>query len=459
MHQARLNSQHDKASLLLSEEKMNHESLRLLKLCGVKAEKVFSILKLEQRYVVIDRKWIEKRRDLALLGRTVYGSNFKGFKIDNDFSSVKNRIRLFMKDFETAAFKLGIQVQMTQNEVIFPPERCVVAFERNLMLLGVLNQKAERHDLVLLLDEKPFAGVSGSVTNYYWSLATDKAVALFDLKENEMFFSILLTAVLRAFHEHAGLLASCFKTVFSHSKKDRETLSEYLLLCESNRSNRRSLSFFAFAENQFQFQATGLLALSTFPMKMIHAIVADSLQLILDEIGDALKDSKDLKLALPVIRKHLSKARSVFFEEESSMRNSFQAYTHFIDKKTLRAFEGILTENELRHHQERLIQEYVEKMKNEINWMVKLFRTEILPAVLKSPRDLSSPIADATDAINDLEKAQQQIVDLGWEAKGKVYCELIASKIKKARDEVDRLETLVDPMFWPLSNYKEMLIT
>ena len=58
-----------------------------------------------------------------------------------------------------------------------------------------------------------------------------------------------------------------------------------------------------------------------------------------------------------------------------------------------------------------------------------------------------------------LEKAQLQTQELGWEAKARVFCELVAPKMKQAREDVDRLEKIVDSRLWPLAKYREMLFS
>ncbi len=59
---------------------------------------------------------------------------------------------------------------------------------------------------------------------------------------------------------------------------------------EADLSDRNRTSFFAFTGNKFEFRAVGASAHCAFPFSVINAIVADSLQLILDEIFDAIDD-------------------------------------------------------------------------------------------------------------------------------------------------------------------------
>ena len=528
-----------KIPLLRSEEKINKEGLRLLKLCRVKGEKVFSTLGPEQEYFAMERKWIAKRPDLLLAGRTVFGAKPpKGQELeDHYFGVVKDQILSFMRDVEEGAMSLGIPVKTRHNEVapnqfeVAPLfEKSNDAVDHNLLLMQLLRQRAARHGLVCLMHEKPFAGINGSGKHNNWSLATDTGLNLLDPKEESMVFLILLTAVLRAVHEHAGLLrasiasagndhrlggAEAPPTILSvylgeHLEKmvrrivdgkegEEEMLRfidlglEHLSPYEADPSDRNRTSFFAFTGNKFEFRAVGASAHCSLPVTTINAVVADSLHLILDEIGDAMGDSKDLKLALKVIRKHLKGASAVIFggdaysekwEAEAkkrglpNIRDSFHAFAQFLDKNSRRAFQGIFTEKELHSRYEILIEQYVKMVMIELRLMIELFRTQILPAALedqkkrgkalqaiggkngaqsKALKEFSAAIQKAMEAIDTLEKMEPQIHDLGWEAKGKVVCDLIAPKMKRARIEVDHLETLVDSRLWPLPKYREML--
>ena len=47
------------------------------------------------------------------------------------------------------------------------------ACDHNQLTMEVMKKVADRHDLVCLLHEKPFAGVNGSGKHNNWSLSTD----------------------------------------------------------------------------------------------------------------------------------------------------------------------------------------------------------------------------------------------------------------------------------------------
>lgn len=511
--------------LLRSEEKLNTAVLKLLHLCGQAAGRAFSTLGAEQEYFVIDRSLFLLRPDLLLSGRTVFGAKPpKGQELeDHYFGSVKDRVMAFMREFEEAALRLGVPVKTRHNEVapaqheVAPLfERASLAIDHNVLLMELMRGIALKHDLACLLHEKPFMGINGSGKHNNWSIATDLGENLLDPQENSLVFLTLLTAVLRAVHEHAGLLRASIASAgndhrLGGSEAPPTILSVYLgealeklvegilqgkkgeitlrsidlgLMAiprhEADPSDRNRTSFFAFTGNKFEFRAVGASAQCALPICVINAIVADSLQLILDELASAVGDRSLngealFEAALPVLRKHLKSAQKVLFsgnnysmewEREAAerglpnIRKSFHALAQFIEKKSVRVFEGILTEDELHSRYEIWVEQYVKTMQIETNLMIEMFQTQVLPAAQKDmiQRGLQEPlIVQAIKAAGELKKLHSQTGDLGWEAKGKVYCELIVPKMAELRSFVDQLEMVVDNALWPLPKYRELL--
>lgn len=465
---------------------------------------------------------------------------------DHYFGSVKERVMAFMRDFENKAIRLGIPVKTRHNEVapaqheIAPLfEKASLAVDHNLLLMEIMRQTAIQHDLACLFHEKPFAGINGSGKHNNWSLATDTGLNLLDPQENSLVFLVLLTAILRGVHEHAALLRASIAsagndhrlggneappTILSiylgaaleqivqkiiHEKEEKSLPLHAIDLGLSHvphhdrdLSDRNRTSFFAFTGNKFEFRAVGSSAHSALPISVINAIVADSLHLLLDEIQDVVKDQKlvpekRFDAALPVLRKHLKEAQAVLFSgngysaewvEEAAqrglpnIRKSFAAFPQFLDPKCTRLFAGILSEEELHSRFEVYVEQYAKTVNIEINLMIELFRTQILPAALRdqkqrakalvvlkeaglkpshqqltSLQEIVQAIDQAMTDIDDLEKIQKQSHDLGWEAKGKVFAELAVPRMEQARKSVDFLETVIDNALWPLPKYRELL--
>ena len=307
---------------------------------------------------------------------------------------------------------------------------------------------------------------------------------------------MLLTAVLRAVHTHAGVLrASIASAGNDHRLGGAEApptiLSVYLgealekivdavieeknidpqvarkidlglshiLPFEADLSDRNRTSFFAFTGNKFEFRAVGASAHSAFPLTVVNAIVADSLALILDELADVIQDKKLdaaqlFSESLPVIRKHLRIAKPVLFGGNAysaewareavqrglpNIARSFYAFEQLLDPKSLRAFEGVFTEKEIESRYEILVEQYVKTMAIEANLMIDLFRTEILPAALEDQKHRA--------------KAIQMISELGVSVDAhlidsiKHMVSLISSAIR-AIDEIEKVQKQLIDLKW-----------
>jgi len=517
-----------KIPLLRSEEKLNTAVLRLLNLCSVPADSAYSTLGIEQEYFVIDRSLFLLRPDLLFAGRTVFGAKSpKGQELeDHYFGPIKNRVMAYIRDFEDAALRLGIPVKTRHSEVapgqyeVAPLfEKASLAADHNLQLMELMRQLAAKHDLACLLHEKPFMGINGSGKHNNWSIATDKGLNLLDPQANSLVFLTMLTAVLRAVHEHAALLRASIgsagndhrlggseapPTILSvylgdalerivhgvlYGKKEEITLRTIDLGLraiprhEADASDRNRTSFFAFTGNKFEFRAVGASAHCAKPASVINAIVADSLQGLLDEIGALTKgrqlSSSDLfTAALSVLRKSLKVAEPVLFGGNNysaewekaaatrglpNIRKSFLSFGEWISKKTVRAFEGILSEAELHSRYEVFVEQYAKAMNIEVNLMIELFQTEVLPAAQKDfhQRGASAQFAPLLDkaqtAAEELKKIQAQMANLDWEARAKIFCEAGALQMESLRKVVDEIETVVDNALWPLPKYRELL--
>ena len=180
--------------------------------------RVTATLGWEQEYFVIDEGLFNARPDLVACGRTVFGHNpAKGQQLeDHYFGSIPERVYAFMRDFENESYKLGIPLRTRHNEVAPAQFECAPIFEEvnlavdhNTLLMDVMSRVAARHNLRVLLHEKPFAGINGSGKHNNWSMATDTGVNLLapgkTPKTNLMFLTFFVNSI-KAVHDYADLL-------------------------------------------------------------------------------------------------------------------------------------------------------------------------------------------------------------------------------------------------------------
>lgn len=354
-----------KIPLLRSDQKMNTAVMRLLKMTGSKATRVFSTVGCEQEYFVIDRHYRELRPDLVMLGKTVFGASPpKGQELqDHYFGAVKDRVLSFMHDFEQKAIELGIPVKTRHNEVapaqheVAPVfEKATLAVDHNIIMMELLRKTAFNHGLSCLLHEKPFAELNGSGKHTNWSLSTDTGENLFLPPKDDKHsfrFLILLTAVVHGIYKHGDLLRASIgsasndyrlggheappaiisvylgdelETLLDNIEKHgshtpAKALSEYNLgianlpTLERENTDRNRTSPFAFTGNKFEFRAVGSSTNISFPITCLNIAFAESLNLILDAIEkEKGKSKEDLgKIAIPIIRKFLKESKPIRF--------------------------------------------------------------------------------------------------------------------------------------------------
>jgi glutamine synthetase len=171
-----------KTPLLRSMEAVSKQAVRVLKLFGSTAERVYATCGPEQEYFLIDRNFYFARPDLINAGRTLFGAKPpKGQELEDQyFGAIPERVLACMAETELELFKVGVPVKTRHNEVapsqyeIAPVfENANVAVDHQMMTMEMLKKIAPKYGLACLLHEKPFAGVNGSGKHNNWSLSDE----------------------------------------------------------------------------------------------------------------------------------------------------------------------------------------------------------------------------------------------------------------------------------------------
>ena len=161
-----------KTPLLRSMEAISKQALRVVRLFGHEdVTMVRSTVGPEQEYFLIDKAVYDRRKDLINTGRTLFGAKpSKGQELDDHYyGTIKTRVAAYMRDLDEELWKLGVLSKTEHNEAapaqhemapIFTTTN--IAADHNQLTMEMMKKVAERHDLVCLLHEKPFAGVDGS---------------------------------------------------------------------------------------------------------------------------------------------------------------------------------------------------------------------------------------------------------------------------------------------------------
>ena len=160
-----------KAPLLRSMTAIDKQGKRILKLFGIECAKVNTTVGPEQEYFLIDKDVYEKRQDLVLTGRTLFGAPApRGQELDDHyFAPLKPRVAAFMKDLDETLWRYGILSKSKHNEAAPAQHELApifttmnVAVDTNQLTMELMKKVAARHNLVCLLHEKPFVGINGS---------------------------------------------------------------------------------------------------------------------------------------------------------------------------------------------------------------------------------------------------------------------------------------------------------
>ena len=435
-----------KTPLLRSMQALNKQALRILKLFGNEEVKyVRTSVGPEQEYFLIDRQMYEKREDLKLCGRTLFGAMPpKGQEMDDHyFGAIKPRVAAYMADLNEALWKLGILAKTEHNEVAPAQHELApiytttnIATDHNQLTMEIMQKVASRHGLVCLLHEKPFAGVNGSGKHNNWSIATDTGVNLLtpgETPHENAQFLLFLCAVLKAVDDYQDLLrlsvatagndhrlganeappavVSVFlgdeltailkaiesDTPYNAAEKSLMKLGVHVLpKFPKDTTDRNRTSPFAFTGNKFEFRMLGSSNSIACANIMLNAAVAESLKVY----ADRLENASDFEASLhQMIQKTIRDHKHIIFngngyedawiqeatEERGllNLRTTPDAVPTILEEKNVRMLTAhkIMSEAEIRSRYEITLENYCKTVNIEAKTMVSMARKEILPAI------------------------------------------------------------------------------
>ncbi|MBO4492213.1 MAG: glutamine synthetase III [Lentisphaeria bacterium] len=400
----------------------------------------------EQEYFLVDRHFYSLRPDLVQTGRTLFGAPPPKHQQleDHYFGVIKPRILAFMTEVEQELWRLGIPAKTRHNEVapaqfevapIF--EELNLAVDHNMLVMDVLRQVAERHGLVCLLHEKPFAGVNGSGKHNNWSITYGGRNLLnpgSDPRQNAIFLTILI-AIIRAVDQHADLLRASVATAGNDHRLGAneappaimsvflgEQLTDIMDQIESGKvkrarrggvlkvgvetiptlprdaTDRNRTSPFAFTGNKFEFRAPGSSQSCAGINVMLNAIVAESLETLASRIED-FDSAKDFNTQLQAtLQRILKKHKKVIFNGNGydeawiheahrrglpDLRTTPEALKRLIVPENIGLLEktGVLSRAEIISRHEIFMAEYQRKIRIEGELSLLIARTVVEPAV------------------------------------------------------------------------------
>jgi glutamine synthetase len=457
-----------KAPLLKSLEALNKAAVDVCNYFDKNVTRVTPTLGWEQEYFVIDEGLFNARPDLVMCGRTVYGqTSAKNQQLeDHYFGSIPERVYAYMRDYEEESYKLGIPLRTRHNEVAPAQFECAPIFEEvnlavdhNTLLMDVMTRVATRHNLRVLLHEKPFAGINGSGKHNNWSMATDTGVNLLapgkTPKTNLMFLTFFVN-IIKAVHDYADILrASIASAPNDHrlganeappaiisvfigqyltkvlqdvkqrvSEKMDET-DETMLKIDIHKSipellmdntDRNRTSPFAFTGNKFEFRAVGSSANCANPMTILNTIMAETLREFKKDVDALIEKGEKKEIAIMhVIREYILASEKVLFEGDGyseewtkeaekrglpNVKTTPLALDAMVTDKARHLFENnnVYTHPELEARHEIELEKYIKKVQIESRIMGELATSHIVPASIRYQNTLAGNIQGLKEA-------------------------------------------------------------
>ena len=495
-----------KTPLLRSMEAINKRALRVVKLFGNEgATRVTTTVGPEQEYFLIDKGVFEKRPDLIFCGRTLFGAKPpKGQELDDHyFGSIKPRVAAFMKELDEELWKLGVLSKTKHNEgapaqhelaPIFTTTN--IACDHNQLTMELMKNIAKKHDLVCLLHEKPFAGISGSGKHNNWSISTNNGVNLLDPGEtpqDNAQFILFLCAVIKAVDDYQDMLrisvatagndhrlgaaeappavVSMFlgdeltaildsienDTVYDAKEEVLMRIGVHVLpKFKKDTTDRNRTSPLAFTGNKFEFRMPG----ASLNVASVNVVLNTAVAKVLEEFADELENAEDFSKSLhDLIVRTIREHKRIIFDGNgyddawikeatevrglSNLKTTPDALMHYLDPKNVELFTSmkVFSEAEIRSRRDIRMENYCKVMKIEALTMIEMAEKQFVPAMSKYAKLLADTIASKKAVIATLdctfeEKTLSRLSELTAVAYDKV-CELKAHMDKLAEMKKD----------------------
>ncbi len=513
-----------KTPLLRSMDVLSKQALRVLKCLGVVASRVLPMVGVEQEYFLIDKEVYKKRKDLIICGRTLFGApSPKDQQLDDHyFGMIKPRIQAFMEELNETLWRLGIPAKTEHNEVApsqheLAPiyESCNIAADHNQLTMEIMQRVADKHGLVCLLNEKPFAGVNGSGKHNNWSLATDTGYNLLAPGKNEkenLIFYLFLTAIIKAVDEYQDLLRI---SVASASNDNRlggseappvivsmflgEELSDILdsIASDSTLSERKKnvmefgvnsipefvkdstdrnrTSPFAFTGNKFEFRMLG----SSNSISCTNIMLNSAVAYTLESFADKLEQAKDVSACVhKIIKEEYKKHKRIIFNGNGygeewiveakkrgllNLPSTPDCLPYMIEEKNVKMFleTKVLTETEIDARYNIQLENYSKSMLIEASTMLDMAKKEYLPAIIKYQRVLADSVKIKKDI--GLDKGYKYelsviskldlISESIYKLVEKLEKELVLVKDKEGYDKSKYICDVIKPLMFDLREY------
>ena len=480
-----------KTPLLRSIDEVSREAVRILRLFGdTETKRIIPSVGAEQEYFLLPKDLYAQREDLRLTGRTLFGAAPpKGQELDDHyFGTIRTRVSAFMKDLDEQLWRLGILSKTKHNEgapcqhelaPIYTDAN--TACDDNQMIMLTMKKCAAKHNLVCLLHEKPFAGISGSGKHNNWSLATDTGKNLFSPGKTpyqNARFLLFLAAFIKGVDEYQDLLRctvasagndhrlganeappaiiSIFLgdelnaivksivegTDYENPEKSNLRIGvDVLPTIRKDTTDRNRTSPLAFTGNKFEFRMLGSSQSVSSPNVVLNTIMAEEL----GQFADILEQAEDFDSALhDLVCKAFTQHQRIIFDgngysEEwkkeaaqrglSNLPSTAECLPTYVSEKNIDLVtrHGIFTENEFKARHAIYLEAYNKVVSIEARTMVDMAIHQILPAAMHYTRDLCQSVS-SKQAVGASCRAESSLVRQISQASDALYDAIEALK-------------------------------
>ena len=484
-----------KTPLLRSMQAISDQACKVLHLFGKDVPRVATTVGPEQEYFLVRKEDYDKRLDLVLTGRTLFGSApSKGQELEEHyFGTIRPIVSEFMKELDEELWKLGIPAKTKHNEVAPAQHELApiydttnVAIDHNLLTMEMMKKIAAKHGLVCLQHEKPFEGVNGSGKHNNWSLSTTEENLLDpgDTPMENLQFMVFLTAVIKAVDEYADLLrtsvatpgndhrlganeappaiisifvgeeleavidAICTDSPYAGPVKMKMDLGvDVLPKFSKDTTDRNRTSPFAFTGNKFEFRMPGSAQNLSDANTILNTAVAKALKSFTEETSSAA----DFECAAAAwVKKTLNEHRRVIFngngytdawEAEAERRGlpnrkcTPDAMIALKEAKNIALMEefGVLTKTEMLSRYEVEMEHYSKIINIEARTMLKIANKQLIPAATSYMGEVANAAAAKAAAVEGIStKAESKVL------------KALSQYTDEMSDAADELKTVTD---------------
>lgn len=309
-----------------------------------------------------------------------------------------------------------------------------------------------------------------------------------------VFLGAQLTSVIEELEKNANIKVD--KGDNAYMKLGISKIPEIIL----DNTDRNRTSPFAFTGNKFEFRAVGSTAISSVPMTVLNTAVAEVLTQFKTDLDKELeKEDKKEVAIVNILRKYIKQSKNILFEGDnyseewvqeakkrglSNFKTTPEALGVYRKKETAALFarHNIFSEVELDARTNLLFDEYIMKIQIEGRVMGDLALNHIVPTVIKYQntlitnmrglkeanvsasyveslvREISEHISSIVKNVDAMTEERKKANEIENEDKrADAYCNKVRPYFEKIRNDVDKLELLVDDEDWPLPKYRELL--